>query len=78
MVEGLLKEEERLVGVPRAAVMTVGGGGVRWYELTVDSTRALRVRQQGTYAPGRLYRWMGSPAMDALGNIGIGYSFGGT
>ena len=24
------------------------------------------------------FRWMGSPAMDKLGNIGIGYSFGGT
>ena len=24
------------------------------------------------------YRWMGSPAIDARGNIGIGYSFGGT
>jgi hypothetical protein len=57
---------------------STGDGGVRWYKITVDSTRALHVRQQGTYAPGRLYRWMGSPAMDALGNIGIGYSFGGT
>src|SRR6185436_14296087 len=34
--------------------------------------------QQGTYAPDGFYRWMASPAMDKLGNIGIGYSFGGT
>ena len=25
-----------------------------------------------------LFRWMASPAMDRFGNIGIGYSFGGT
>ena len=55
-----------------------GGGGVRWYEFTVDSARAVRLRQQGTYAPDGFYRWMGSPAIDAFGNIGIGYSFGGS
>jgi len=56
-----------------------GGGGVRWYELNVDTTngRALTLKQQGTYAPGGNFRWMGSPAIDKLGNIGIGYSFGG-
>jgi hypothetical protein len=56
------------------------GGGVRWYELDVDaksSSRALTLKQQGTYAPGGSYRWMGSPAIDKNGNIGIGYSFGG-
>ena len=54
------------------------GGGVRWYELGIDKDRAITLRQQGTYAPDGLYRWMASPAIDALGNIGIGYSFGGT
>jgi hypothetical protein len=57
---------------------TAGGGGVRWYELSVDRARALTLRQQGTYAPGGFYRWMASPAIDKLGNIGIGYSFGGS
>ena len=33
--------------------------------------------QQGTYCPDGDYRWLGNPAMDPLGNIGIGYSFGG-
>ena len=33
--------------------------------------------QQATYAPDRMYRWLGSMAMDRKGNIGIGYSFGG-
>jgi hypothetical protein len=56
---------------------TAGGGGVRWYEFSVDRSRNLALRQQGTYAPEGSYRWMASPAIDRLGNIGIGYSFGG-
>ena len=55
-----------------------GGGGVRWYEFRVDKTRAVSLYQQGTYAPDGFYRWMASPAVDRFGNIGIGYSFGGT
>ncbi len=55
-----------------------GKGGVRWYELQPGKDRALRVLQQGTYAPDSSYRWMASPAIDRFGNIGIGYSFGGT
>ena len=55
-----------------------GGGGVRWYEFTVDRDRTVRLHQQSTYAPDRFYRWMASPAIDRNGNIAIGYSFGGT
>jgi len=55
-----------------------GGGGVRWYEFRVDKNRDLKLYQQGTYAPDNFYRWMASPAIDRKGNIGIGYSFGGT
>jgi hypothetical protein len=54
------------------------GGGVRWYEFQVDKSRRVTLRQQGTYAPDSFFRWMGSPAIDKAGNIGIGYSFGGT
>jgi len=59
---------------------TAFGGGVRWYEFTIvpNPERTLRLRQQGTYAPDGFYRWMASPAIDRDGNIGIGYSFGGT
>jgi hypothetical protein len=54
-------------------------GGVRWYEFNVSPRdRAVTLRQQGTYAPDGFYRWMASPAIDRTGNIGIGYSFGGT
>jgi hypothetical protein len=56
---------------------TMGGGGVRWYEFRLDKKRDVLLYQQGTYCPQGYYRWMASPAMDADGNIGIGYSFGG-
>ncbi len=56
----------------------VGGGGVRWYEFRFDKKRNLYLYQQGTYAPGGNYRWMGSMDMDRKGDIGIGYSFGGS
>jgi hypothetical protein len=55
-----------------------GGGGVRWYEFRVGKNRDVVVYQQGTYAPDNSYRWMASPAIDRLGNIGIGYTFGGS
>ena len=63
---------------------SAGGGGVRWYEFNVDGkSRAVSVKQHGTFAPnaqagqGPSFRWMASPAIDKFGNIGIGYSFGG-
>ncbi len=54
-----------------------GGGGVRWYEFRLDKNREPRLFQQGTYAPDKFYRWMGSIDIDHQGNIGVGYSFGG-
>ena len=57
---------------------SAGGGGMRWYEFRIRKDRSVRLYQQGTYAPDGFYRWMASPAIDRRGNIGIGYSFGGT
>jgi len=57
---------------------SAGGGGVRWYEFRIDTHRRVSLHQQGTYAPDAFFRWMASPAMDGMGNIGIGYSFGGS
>lgn len=57
---------------------SVGAGGVRWYEFRINKDRGVKLYQQGTYAPDGSYRWMASPAIDGRGNIGIGYSFGGT
>jgi len=50
-----------------------GRAGIRWYELR-KTTGGWSIRQQGTYSPDSNYRWMGSIAMDALGNIALGYS----
>ena len=48
--------------------------GVRWYEIRNPSSTPT-IYQQGTYAPADgQYRWMGSIAMDHVGNIGLGYS----
>jgi hypothetical protein len=68
---------EAVVAVHSVAT-NAGGGGVRWYEFTIAPDRNLRLRQQGTYAPDSFFRWMASPAIDRDGNIGIGYSFGGS
>jgi hypothetical protein len=61
-----------------SVVTAAGAGGVRWSALEVGDDRSVYLRQQGTYAPDGFYRWMASPAIDGAGNIGIGYSFGGT
>jgi len=55
-----------------------GGGGVRWYEFHLDRKRDVALYPQGTYAPDAFYRWIPSIAMDKKGDIGVGYSFGGT
>lgn len=47
--------------------------GVRWYEIR-NPNAAPVVYQQGTFAPDSNYRWMGSIAMDKVGNIALGYS----
>jgi hypothetical protein len=50
--------------------------GIRWYELRRQGAAgAWVIKQQGTHAPDNtLHRWMGSIAMDASGNIALGYS----
>jgi hypothetical protein len=47
--------------------------GIRWYEIRTPSTTPV-VFQQGTFAPDSSFRWMGSIAMDKMGNILLGYS----
>ena len=70
-------DRESIVAV-HSVNTTAGGGGVRWYEFRVNKTGYVDLFQQGTYAPEGNYRWMASPAIDKKGNIGIGYSFGGS
>ena len=55
------------------SVAVSGGGGVRWYEIQAPGGTPV-VAQQGTYAPDSNYRWMGSIAMDQIGDIALGYS----
>lgn len=51
--------------------------GVRWTELRKDSgSGSWTIFQEGTYAPDAANRWMGSVAMDHLGDIALGYSAG--
>lgn len=55
-----------------------GQNGVRWMEFVAPQQKvkvaALKVKQQGTYAPNGKWRWMGSIARDKKGNILAGYS----
>jgi hypothetical protein len=51
-----------------------GLAGVRWYELRRVPGGKWSIFQQATFAPDKLNRWIGSIAMDAGGNIAIGYS----
>lgn len=53
--------------------MPDGQLGVRWYEIR-DPLGAARVYQQGSFAPDRASRWMGSIGMDKAGNIALGYA----
>ena len=50
--------------------------GIRWWELR-DPNGSPVIFQEGTYAPGLtdgVHRWMGSIAMNSLGDIALGYS----
>ncbi|HEV3166097.1 MAG TPA: hypothetical protein VGZ22_18885 [Isosphaeraceae bacterium] len=55
---------------------TIEGGaeaGVRWYEIRNPSSSPF-VFQQGTVIDPNINYWMGSIAMDAVGNIALGFS----
>ena len=51
----------------------LAGSGQRWYEVR-NLLQTPSVFQQGTFSPDRKFRWMGSIAMDRMGNIALGYS----
>jgi hypothetical protein len=48
--------------------------GVRWYQLANLTSGTPAVVQQGTFSPDSNSRWMGSIAMDKVGDIAVGYS----
>jgi uncharacterized repeat protein (TIGR01451 family) len=65
-------DHESLVVNQSVAVGT--GSGVRWYEIQ-NPNSAPTVAQQSTFAPDTdTFRWMGSIAMDQVGDIALGYN----
>jgi hypothetical protein len=59
------------------SVVANKGVGMRWYEIRNPASMPV-VYQQGTYAPNSNYRWMGSVAMDGMGDIALGYTISTT
>jgi hypothetical protein len=55
------------------AVTAGSSAGMRWYEIR-NPGGTPTVYQQATYAPDSSYRWMGSVAMDASGDMALGFS----
>ncbi|GAC1437294.1 MAG: hypothetical protein NVS1B11_28300 [Terriglobales bacterium] len=56
---------------------TVKGGalaGVRWYEMRQTSTTPFSVYQQSTLVDPNIDYWLGSIAMDKIGNAALGFS----
>jgi hypothetical protein len=68
-VESLLVNHSVTVSGNRRSSLT----GVRWYEIRTPNGTPT-VYQQGTFAPDSTSRWMGSIAMDKVGDIALGYS----
>jgi hypothetical protein len=65
---------ESLVANHTVGIGTTGDqAAIRWYEVRTLSTTPT-LYQQGTYSPSTDNRWMGSIAMDKLGDIAVGYS----
>jgi hypothetical protein len=60
------------------SVVAGATSGVRWYEIRSPGT-VPTVYQSGTYAPSDgNWRWMGSVAMDSVGDMAVGYSKSGS
>lgn len=51
--------------------------GIRWYELRKTTRTPWSIYQQGTYAPDTNDRWLGSIAMDRVGDIALGFDVSG-
>ncbi|HET8646438.1 MAG TPA: hypothetical protein VFO85_13170, partial [Vicinamibacteria bacterium] len=76
----MYRNQYRNFGTHEAIVFngTVDAGGqragVRWYEIR-DPNGSPVLHQHGTYAPNDgVHRWMGSAAMDRMGNLAVGFS----
>jgi hypothetical protein len=65
-------DHESLVG--NYTVSSSGVAGVRWFELRGVTAGPVTVYQESTYQPDSTWRWMGSAAQDAQGNLAVGFS----
>lgn len=69
---------EAMVGNFTVDVNSVGNrAGIRWFELRKSNGvpgGPWSLYQQGTFSPDATHRFMGSIAMDKVGNIALGYS----
>jgi hypothetical protein len=68
-VESLVVNQSVTVSGNRRSSVT----GVRWYQIQ-NPNGTPTVAQQGTFSPNSNSRWMGSIAMDKVGDIAMGYS----
>jgi len=59
--------------VTHSVAVTPTSAAVRWYEVRSPGGTP-QIHQQGTYAPSTTSRWMGSAAMDKMGNFAVGYT----
>jgi hypothetical protein len=65
-------DHELLVG--NYTVASGGVVGVRWFELRGVTAGPVTVFRESTYQPDTRWRWLGSAAMDAHGNLAVGFS----
>jgi len=63
---------EALVGNLTVASSAIAG--VRWFEITNATSGTPAFVQQSTYQPDTTWRWMGSVAMDHVGDMAVGFS----
>jgi uncharacterized repeat protein (TIGR01451 family) len=63
---------EALVG--NMTVESNGVAGIRWFELNHVTSGNPSFVQQSTYQPDTTWRWMGSVAMDHVGDMALGFS----
>ena len=65
-------DHESVVG--NFTVSSGGVAGIRWFELRNVTAGPVTVFQESTYQPDTTWRWMGSAAQDAQGNLALGFS----
>lgn len=65
-------DHESLVG--NFTVNASSVAGIRWFEIRNATSGTPTIFQESTYQPDTDWRWMGSAAMDFVGNIAVGYN----